>query len=93
VPVSFGYVVGAASYSRKGSYNTGAANDPNLQLPGFGLANLSMGIESPDRSLRLVAWVKNANDTLYYLTRSTQVVRARYAGEPRTFGLTLTARF
>jgi iron complex outermembrane receptor protein len=93
VPVSFGYVVGAASYSRKDSYNTGAANDPNLQLPGFGLANLSMGIESPDRSLRLVAWVKNANDTLYYLTRSTQVVRARYAGEPRTFGLTLTARF
>lgn len=93
VPVSFGYVVGAASYSRKDSYNTGAANDPNLQLPGFGLANLSMGVESPDRSLRLVAWVKNANDTLYYLTRSTQVVRARYAGEPRTFGLTLTARF
>ena len=92
-PVAFGYLVGAASYAWKDSYNMGAANDPNLQLPGFGLANLSAGVESPDRSWRLLAWVKNANDTEYLLTRSTQVVRARYAGEPRTFGLSLTARF
>ena len=90
---SLGYLVGAASYAWKDSYNTGAANDPNLQLPSYGLANLSLGVESPDRSLRLVAWVKNANDTTYLLTRSTQVVLARYAGEPRTFGLTLTARY
>lgn len=92
-PVSFGYLVGAASYAWKDSYNTGAANDPNLQLPGYGLANLSFGVESPDRGWRLLAWVKNANDTVYLLTRSTQVVRARYAGEPRTFGLSLGARF
>ena len=92
-PVSFGYVVGAASYSWKGTYNTGAANDPNLQLPGYGLANLSAGVETADHGWRLIAWVKNANDTEYLLTRSTQVVRARYAGEPRTFGLSLTARF
>lgn len=90
---SLGYLVGAASYAWKDSYNTGAANDPNLQLPSYGLANLSLGMESPDRSLRLMAWVKNASDTTYLLTRSTQVVLARYAGEPRTFGLTLTARY
>jgi iron complex outermembrane receptor protein len=88
-----GYLVGAASFAWKSSYNTGAANDPNLQLASYGLANLSAGIESPDRALRLVAWVKNANDTQYALTRSTQVVLARYAGEPRTFGITLTARY
>lgn len=88
-----GFLVGAASYAWKSSYNTGAANDPNLQLASYGLANLSAGIESPDRALRLVAWVSNANDTQYALTRSTQVVLARYAGEPRTFGLTLTARY
>ncbi|MCC2958131.1 TonB-dependent receptor [Massilia sp. IC2-477] len=92
-PVSFGYLVGAASHAWKESYNTGAANDPNLQLPSYGLANLSAGIESLDRSWRLLAWVKNAGDTAYLLTRSTQVVRARYAGEPRTFGLSLTGRF
>lgn len=92
-PVSFGFLVGAASYSWKDSYNTGAANDPNLQLPGYGLANVSAGIEAPDRSWRLLAWVKNTNDTHYLLTRSTQVVRASYAGEPRTFGVSLTAHF
>lgn len=92
-PVPFGYLIGAASYAWKDSYNTGAANDPNLQLPGSGLANLSTGVESPDGSWRVLAWVKNANDTEYLLTRSTQVVRARYAGEPRTFGLSLTGRF
>jgi iron complex outermembrane receptor protein len=62
-------------------------------LPAFGLANLSAGVESPDGTWRLLAWVKNANDTAYLLTRSTQVVRARYVGEPRTFGLSLTGRF
>jgi len=92
-PMSFGYLVGAASYAWKASYNTGAANDPNLQLPSYGLLNLSAGVESADRAWRLTAWVKNANDTLYLLTRSTQVVRARYAGDPRTFGLTLRAKF
>lgn len=90
---AIGYLVGAASYSWKSSYNTGAANDPNLQIASYGLANLSVGVESPDRALRLVAWVNNAGDKQYALTRSTQAVLARYAGEPRTFGLTLTARY
>lgn len=91
--VGVGYLVAAASYAWKSSYNTGAANDPNLQLASYGLANLSAGLESADRALRLVAWVKNANDTQYALTRSTQGVLARYAGEPRTFGISLTARY
>lgn len=92
-PVSFGTLVAAASYAWKDTYNTGAADDPNLQLPAFGLANLSAGVESLDGRWRLLAWVKNANDTAYVLTRSTQVVLARYAGEPRTYGLSLTGRF
>ena len=92
-PVSFGTLVAAASYAWKDTYNTGAANDPNLQLPAFGLANLSAGVESLDGRWRLLAWVKNANDTDYFLTRSTQVARARYAGEPRTAGISLTGRF
>jgi iron complex outermembrane recepter protein len=37
--------------------------------------------------------VKNANDTAYILTRSTQVVRAEYLGDPRTFGITLGYKF
>ncbi|WP_394778647.1 TonB-dependent receptor domain-containing protein [Undibacterium sp.] len=90
---STGYVVGAASYSWRDTYNTGAANDPNLQIPAYGLTNLSLGYESADRGWRLVAWVKNASDTKYILTRSTQVVRAEYVGEPRTYGVTLSSKF
>ncbi|MFZ6756488.1 TonB-dependent receptor domain-containing protein [Undibacterium sp. Ji50W] len=90
---STGYLVGSANYSWRDGYNTGAANDPNLQIPGYGLSNLSLGYESADRGWRIIAWIKNANNTTYLLTRSTQVVRAEYVGEPRTFGLTLTAKF
>jgi iron complex outermembrane receptor protein len=88
-----GFLTGAASYAWRDTYNTGAANDPNLQIPGYGLANMSVGYESPNRSWKVTAWVKNINDTRYILTRSTQVVRAEYDGEPRTFGLTLGAKF
>jgi iron complex outermembrane receptor protein len=88
-----GYLTAAANYAWRDTYNTGAANDPNLQLPSYGLANLSVGWESPQHRWKLTGWVKNLNDTRYILTRSTQVVRAEYDGEPRTFGLTLGAKF
>lgn len=88
-----GFLTAAANYAWRDTYNTGAANDPNLQIPSYGLANMSVGYESPDRGWKVTAWVKNANDTRYILTRSTQVVRAEYDGEPRTFGITLGAKF
>ncbi|HEX8404903.1 MAG TPA: TonB-dependent receptor [Duganella sp.] len=88
-----GFLSGAANYAWRDTYNTGAANDPNLQIPSYGLTNMSASYESPDRGWKVTAWVKNANDTRYILTRSTQVVRAEYNGEPRTFGITLGAKF
>lgn len=88
-----GFLSAAANYAWRDTYNTGAANDPNLQIPGYGLANMSLGYESPERGWKITAWVKNVNDTRYILTRSTQVVRAEYDGEPRTFGVTLGAKF
>lgn len=88
-----GFLTTAANYAWRDTYNTGAAADPNLQIPSYGLSNMSLGYESPDRSWKVSAWVKNASDTRYILTRSTQVVRAEYDGEPRTFGLTLGAKF
>jgi iron complex outermembrane receptor protein len=93
VPQSYGYLFGAASYAWIDHYNTGAANDPNLMIPAYALLNFSLGVASPDRRYKLTAWVKNAADTSYILTRSTQVVRAEYLGEPRTFGLSLGVKF
>ena len=88
-----GYLVGAASYSHTAKYNTGAAQDPNLGIPKYGLVNASFGFQTLDRGFKLTAWVKNAANTDYVLTKSTQVVRAEYLGEPRTFGLTLSTKF
>jgi len=94
VPVAtLGNLVGAVSYGRISDYNTGAANDPNLQVPGYALVNANLGIESSDGRWRVLAWIKNATNKDYILTRSTQVVRAEYLGEPRTYGLTASTRF
>lgn len=89
---TIGVVTGAVSYAWIDQYNTGAANDSNLMIPGYALVNLSLGWESRDRRWRVQAWAKNLNNTSYILTRSTQVVRGEYLGEPRTYGLTITAK-
>ncbi|WP_431263184.1 TonB-dependent receptor domain-containing protein [Roseateles chitinivorans] len=93
IPVRDGFAVGAVNYGWQSDYNTGAANDPNLQIPGYGLLNFNAGFEAADRRWRVVAWVKNATNRAYILTRSTQVVRAEYLGDPRTFGVTAAFRF
>ena len=94
VPIAAdGVLVGAISHARTGTFNTGAANDPNLQIPGYGLTNASLGYEPRSGQWRARVWVRNAADTAYVLTRSTQVVRAEYLGEPRTFGVTLSANY
>ena len=93
VPVSYGYLIGAINYSWVDSYNTGAANSPQLQIPSYGLLNLNAGIESIDHKWRAIVWVKNASNTDYILTRSTQTVLSQYDGEPRTYGITLYEKF
>lgn len=92
-PIGAGYVVGSANYSWIESYNTGAAADPRLQIPSYGLVNLNAGYETSDHRYRVTFWSKNVGNTSYILTRSTQVITAEYLGEPRTFGVTLTAKF
>ena len=86
-------MVGSVSYAHTDEYYTGATKDANLLVPAYALANASLGFETTDRKYRVLAWVKNASDTKYILTRSTQVVRSEYLGEPRTFGVTVSARF
>ncbi|HEY0342281.1 MAG TPA: TonB-dependent receptor, partial [Steroidobacteraceae bacterium] len=92
-PVGIGSLVGSANYSWIESYNTGAAADPRLQIPSYGLLNLNAGYETPDRRYRVTVWSRNVGNTNYILTRSTQIVTAEYLGEPRTFGITLSAKF
>ena len=92
-PIRAGYIVGSANYSWIESYNTGAAADPHLQIPSYDLINLNAGFETTDHHYRVTLWSKNVANTRYILTRSTQVITAEYLGEPRTFGITLAAKF
>lgn len=88
-----GYLVAAANYSWVDNYNTGAAADPRLIVPSYGLTNMSAGYETPDRRYRATVWVRNLTDQNYILTNSTQVITGTYLGEPRTYGVTLRAQF
>jgi iron complex outermembrane receptor protein len=89
----WGTVIGALSYFYTDAYYTGAAKDPNLLVPAYGLVNANLGLAFAGGKFRLLGWIKNATNTQYILTRSTQVVRSEYLGEPRTYGITLHARF
>lgn len=92
-PFSRGYAVASANYSWIETYNTGAAADPRLQIPSYDLVNLTAGYETSDHRYRVTLWSRNVGNTNYILTRSTQVVTAEYLGEPRTFGITLSAKY
>lgn len=89
-----GFLLGTASYSFTGRYNTGATNDPNLYVPAYGLTNFSLGYATPDHRWRITGWVKNASDIDYLYTHSSQPpVLAEYLGAPRTYGLSVSTRF
>ena len=88
-----GYMVGSISWAYTDGYYTGATKDPNLHVDSYALTNLSLGYETVDGAWRITAWAKNVGNVDYLLTPSTQGVLAEYLGEPRTWGMMLSARF
>lgn len=90
-PLGAGFVFGGLSWTATDGYYTGASKDPNLHVESYELVNGSLGYEHG--AWTVMAWVRNAGDTEYVLTPSTQGVLAEYLGEPRTFGLSLSRRF
>lgn len=94
VPVGdWGEITGMAMYSSTSSYFTGASADAGLRVPAYDLVNVSVGLASVDDRWSVTAFVRNATDTEYLLTPSTQTVRAEYLGEPRTVGVSVTWSF
>jgi iron complex outermembrane receptor protein len=94
IPVGdWGEITGMAMYSSTSSYFTGASADAGLRVPAYDLVNLSVGLASVDERWSVTAFVRNATDTEYLLTPSTQTVRAEYLGEPRTLGVSVTWSF
>lgn len=93
VPVGSDRVFGNLLYAFTSNYYTGAARDPGLRVPGYALVNASLGYGFGGDRYELTGFVRNALDEEYILIPSVQVVRGQYLGEPRTWGVSLTARF
>ncbi len=86
-------LIGNFLYSYTGQYFTGATNDATLQVQGYGIANAQVGLASRDDRFRVTVFARNLFDKAYVLIPSNQVVLGQYLGEPRTFGVSLGARF
>jgi iron complex outermembrane recepter protein len=68
-----------------------AAN--RLQIPGYWLANLSVGWRSTDERFGLRLWARNLFDQDYYANRTEQALGdIQYLAPPRTVGVTASLR-
>jgi iron complex outermembrane receptor protein len=85
--------VNARSSSR---YNTGSNLSPNKVQQGFTVVNARIGVRGPDEAWAAELWAQNLLNEDY-----TQVIfdsafqgsYTAYLGDPRTYGLTVRARF
>lgn len=78
-----------ADYAHRSSFNTSATNSIWAQVPGFGIANVRLGLKTDDGLWDLSVWARNLFDKDYFLNLSaanTGVVSAQ-VGEPRTYGV------
>jgi iron complex outermembrane recepter protein len=77
------------------SATAGAAyNDRALILPSYALLDLRAGVGAPDGSWKATLWAKNLTDKYYIVNvLKTQDTLVRYAGQPVTYGVSLSARF
>jgi outer membrane receptor protein involved in Fe transport len=65
-----------------------------LTLKGYALLGLRAGIETQDKKYRLSVYANNLTNS-YYFTNATRITdtTVRYAGMPRTFGVTVSAKY
>jgi iron complex outermembrane recepter protein len=95
-PVSetlIGYV--GADYSYRSDVFTTANNSIYSRIPAYGLLNLRVGLKAEDGRWEVQAWGRNVTDELYYLALSAANTGAVTGalGDPRTWGVTLRARY
>ncbi len=79
----------------QGSTNAGLGEVPMFDLPSYTLVDLRAGVQTPDSRWRLQAYARNVTNK-FYLTLVNQPgpdTIVRYAGQPRSYGLTLSYRY
>jgi iron complex outermembrane receptor protein len=86
------FVGGNATYQSK--TNSELGNVPLLALKAYTLVDLRAGVQSSDGAWRLWLWGRNVGDVYYWTAASRDTdTTTRFAGMPRTFGVSLSYRY
>ena len=93
-PVGSLQIYGHGDWSHRSSFYTAVSDSRYSLVPGYGLANLRVGLRREDQRWDLSFWVRNLFDKKYFQTLSpanTGLVTG-LLGDPRTFGATLRTK-
>lgn len=86
------FVGGNVTYQSK--TNSELGNVPLLALKAYTLVDLRAGVQSADGAWRLWVWGRNVGDVYYWTAASRDTdTTTRFAGMPRTFGVTMSYRY
>jgi iron complex outermembrane recepter protein len=82
-------------YNHRSSNDTSGSNSIYTRIPGYGLANLRLGVRLQDARYDLSVWATNLFDKQFYesLGASNLGLITGALGLPQTFGATLRVRF
>lgn len=82
-----------ANLSYSSSTNSQLGELSRLAVDDYTLVDLRAGLEARDGAWRVMAWGRNVGDTYYWTTGNANLdTTVRFAGMPRTYGITLTIR-
>lgn len=82
-----------SSYAWTDEYFTGATNEPDLFVEAYALLGANFGYETADGRWRIEAYGSNLTDEEYVRIPSNFIIPAKHLGEPRTYGVRLTASY
>jgi iron complex outermembrane receptor protein len=84
-----------ADYSYRSSFYTTAADSIYSRIPAYGLLNLRAGVRAADGAWDVQVWARNVGDSDYWQSLSAANTGAITGtlGDPRTYGVTLKARY
>ena len=79
---------------RQTKENASIGNEPILDIPAYTLLNLQAGVDFDEGRYRVMIWGKNVTNQFYLTNRNFSFDGvAQYAGEPATYGATISFHF
>jgi outer membrane receptor protein involved in Fe transport len=83
-----------ASLTYQDAANSQLGELPLLRTKAYTLVDLRAGVETRNGAWRLTLWARNVGDVYYWTSANADLdTTTRFAGMPRTFGMTLAYRY